>query len=92
MMAARRMNETDQGFLQPVARSTGLTFCGLPSAVFVGQCQCGRDGIFDLNHAVTFHATCSNHRAKINRLRMADEAVRGGTGGCLRFDCSVVSC
>lgn len=85
MMAARRMNETDQGFLQPVARSTELSFCGLPSSVFAGQCQCGRDGILDLARAVTFHATCSNYRVKAKRLQQVVVAVHEGHGGCLRF-------
>jgi Nucleotide-diphospho-sugar transferase len=85
MMAARRMNETDQGFLQPVARSTGLSFCGLPSSVFVGQCQCGRDGILDLVQAVTYHATCTKHRAKAKRLQQVVAAVHEGHGGCVRF-------
>ena len=85
MMAARRMNETDQGYLQPVARSTGLSFCGLPSDIYVGQCQCGRDGVLDLSRVVTFHATCSKRRTKAARLRLVAAAVRTGDGGCYRF-------
>jgi len=59
MLAARAMNATDQAFLLPAARAAGTPYCGLPSDVFVGQCQLGRDGVANFSRIVSYHPTCA---------------------------------
>jgi len=71
MLHAREMNATDQAFLLPAARSAGLGFCGLPSDVFVGQCQLGRDGVANYSAIVTYHPTCLAQHRKARRMKAA---------------------
>jgi hypothetical protein len=68
IMGAVNMNQTDQAFLLPSAAQAGLLACGLPSDVFVGQCQLGRDGVVDYARIVAYHPTCVGPSKKRRRM------------------------
>lgn len=64
ILNAKAMSETDQAFILPSVIQGGLEGCALPSDVFVGKCQYGRDGNADLRRVVSFHANCARQKQK----------------------------
>ena len=64
ILNASQMNETDQAYVIPSVTESGLAGCALPSKLFVGKCQYGRDGEAHFRHVVSYHANCASQKQK----------------------------